>query len=281
MKSKEIRVAFRINESEWKLFKLLSKKNESDASKEIRKFIKQYISNNIKDGLLLTEEVEDIYKLYLDNSNNFKFYLVKKYDDGTYSKYKILGISKYFDFEQINRLYLINRKNIKNVLDGFIKKFEDKNFIEEYNLDIDEDEINEIIKGIKSIDVDNIDYDKVFNLIESIDEKCYQVVNDVLDEKAEKILNDMLKNSDSFHCLYFYEDLKRLIKKEKKKEILVIVPDDILTKLSDVDIDYEDNIVYYILSQSQDSKYQFENFYYLSDLLEKREDLVVKITMLK
>ena len=117
----------------------------------------------------------------------------------------------------------------------------------------------------------------MFNLIESIDEKCYQVVNDVLDKKAKKILNDMLKNSDSFHCLYFYKDLKRLIKKEKKKEILVIVPDDILTKLSDVDIDYEDNIVYYILSQSQDSKYQFENFYYLSDLLEKREDLVVEI----
>ena len=42
----------RINESDWDLFRKLTKFNESDASKEIRKFIKQYIaehSHQIKD----------------------------------------------------------------------------------------------------------------------------------------------------------------------------------------------------------------------------------------
>ena len=42
----------RINENEWDLFRELAKANESDASKEIRKFIKEYIaehSHQIKD----------------------------------------------------------------------------------------------------------------------------------------------------------------------------------------------------------------------------------------
>ena len=43
---KEKRSTIRVNESEWELFKQLCKMNESDASKEIRKFIKGYIANN-------------------------------------------------------------------------------------------------------------------------------------------------------------------------------------------------------------------------------------------
>ena len=52
---KEKRATIRVNESDWDLFKQLCKANESDASKEIRKFIKQYIAENsdkIKDILM-------------------------------------------------------------------------------------------------------------------------------------------------------------------------------------------------------------------------------------
>jgi hypothetical protein len=35
-----------LNKSEWELFKQLCKSNESDANKEIRKFIKNYIAEN-------------------------------------------------------------------------------------------------------------------------------------------------------------------------------------------------------------------------------------------
>jgi len=46
MKSKYKHMTIRVNENDWELFKELCKANESDASKEIRKFIKQYIADN-------------------------------------------------------------------------------------------------------------------------------------------------------------------------------------------------------------------------------------------
>ena len=49
---KDKRATIRVNENDWELFKELCKANESDASKEIRKFIKSYItehSHQIKD----------------------------------------------------------------------------------------------------------------------------------------------------------------------------------------------------------------------------------------
>lgn len=56
---KDKRATIRVNESDWDLFKQLCKANESDASKEIRKFIKQYIAENsdkIKDILMKGEQ---------------------------------------------------------------------------------------------------------------------------------------------------------------------------------------------------------------------------------
>jgi len=48
---KEKRATIRIkNPEEWELFKRLCKENESDASKEIRIFIKKYIAKNNKQG---------------------------------------------------------------------------------------------------------------------------------------------------------------------------------------------------------------------------------------
>ena len=46
MKNKYKHMTIRINENDWELFKELCKANESDASKEIRKFIKNYIADN-------------------------------------------------------------------------------------------------------------------------------------------------------------------------------------------------------------------------------------------
>ena len=49
---KDKRATIRVNESDWELFKQLCKLNETDASKEIRKFMKNYIaehSHQIKD----------------------------------------------------------------------------------------------------------------------------------------------------------------------------------------------------------------------------------------
>jgi len=46
MKNKYKHMTIRINEDDWELFKELCKANESDASKEIRKFIKNYIADN-------------------------------------------------------------------------------------------------------------------------------------------------------------------------------------------------------------------------------------------
>ena len=43
---KDKRATIRVNENDWELFKKLCKANESDASKEIRKFIKAYITQN-------------------------------------------------------------------------------------------------------------------------------------------------------------------------------------------------------------------------------------------
>jgi len=43
---KDKRATIRVNENDWELFKELCKANESDASKEIRKFIKSYIADN-------------------------------------------------------------------------------------------------------------------------------------------------------------------------------------------------------------------------------------------
>jgi hypothetical protein len=51
MENKNIsRIGVVVDREEWKIFKKLCKLNESDSSKEIRKFIKQYIENN-KDKL--------------------------------------------------------------------------------------------------------------------------------------------------------------------------------------------------------------------------------------
>ena len=52
----------RINENNWDLFRKLAKANESDASKEVRKFIKNYIANNsdkIKDIVLKSNNKEE------------------------------------------------------------------------------------------------------------------------------------------------------------------------------------------------------------------------------
>ena len=49
--NKTIRATIIINRSDWELFRELAKTNESDASKEVRKFVKRYIaehSNQIK-----------------------------------------------------------------------------------------------------------------------------------------------------------------------------------------------------------------------------------------
>jgi len=43
---KDKRATIRVNENDWELFKELCKANESDASKEVRKFIKEYITQN-------------------------------------------------------------------------------------------------------------------------------------------------------------------------------------------------------------------------------------------
>ena len=51
-----------IERDTWKLFRDLCKANESDASKEVRKFIKQYIANNsdkIKDIVLKSNNKEE------------------------------------------------------------------------------------------------------------------------------------------------------------------------------------------------------------------------------
>jgi hypothetical protein len=40
------KISIRINKKEWEIFKEKAKLNESDASKEIRKFIKKYIKDN-------------------------------------------------------------------------------------------------------------------------------------------------------------------------------------------------------------------------------------------
>ena len=43
----KIKVAnIRVDEEKWKLFKQTAKKNESDASKELRKFINRYLAEN-------------------------------------------------------------------------------------------------------------------------------------------------------------------------------------------------------------------------------------------
>ena len=51
--NKIIRATILINRDNWDLFRELAKANESDASKEIRKFIKEYIANN-------TDKIKDI-----------------------------------------------------------------------------------------------------------------------------------------------------------------------------------------------------------------------------
>ena len=53
MKNKYKHMTIRINWNDWELFKELCKANESDASKEIRKFIKEYIAQN-------TDKIKDI-----------------------------------------------------------------------------------------------------------------------------------------------------------------------------------------------------------------------------
>jgi len=50
---KDKRATIRVNENDWELFKELCKANESDASKEIRKFMKEYITQN-------TDKIKDI-----------------------------------------------------------------------------------------------------------------------------------------------------------------------------------------------------------------------------
>ena len=41
-----IRATILMERNTWELFRELAKENESDASKEVRKFIKSYIANN-------------------------------------------------------------------------------------------------------------------------------------------------------------------------------------------------------------------------------------------
>lgn len=44
--NKNFRIGVIVDKNEWKVFKELCKLNESDSSKEIRKFIKEYIQQN-------------------------------------------------------------------------------------------------------------------------------------------------------------------------------------------------------------------------------------------
>jgi len=46
-------VSLRLNKNDWELFKELCRLNNSDASKEMRKFIKEYITQN-------TDKIKDI-----------------------------------------------------------------------------------------------------------------------------------------------------------------------------------------------------------------------------
>jgi len=92
--------------------------------------------NNLRQNIMTIEDAYEIYKSTL--SDNLKFFL---------NENEIYHIHKYIDFEQINRLYLINKENINDLLDGFIKKLTDKNFIKEYELDNYEIDENKIINN--------------------------------------------------------------------------------------------------------------------------------------
>ena len=65
------KATIRININEWDLFKKICKLNNSDASKEIRKFIKDYIANN-------SDKVAELLKIKGD----------EKWETFTWSKQK-------------------------------------------------------------------------------------------------------------------------------------------------------------------------------------------------
>ena len=190
--------------------------------------------------------IKEAYEMF--NSNNakgFSFYLIDEEDENNCGK--IYSIDKYTNFGAINRLYLINKENIKKILETFVEKLEDENLVKEYDINIDIDTLNEVIDEIKNIELDNIDYNKVYNLISKIDEQIsYEIVNDVLDNKSKVIEEDLRKNESSFDCLFEYNYIKKLIEKEKNGEVLVIADDDYLTRISEFD-EIDENIVYRIL----------------------------------
>ena len=205
-------------------------------------------SHNLNKQNILS--IEDAYEIYETTLNdNLKFYL---------NESKIYHMHKYIDFEQLDRLYLINKENIKYILDSFIEKLKDKNFTKKYDLEYDDIDKNEIINAIKNLNLENINYKKVFSLIYNISEISDQFVIDVLNEKSKVISYYLLKNNSFFHCLYSYYDIKRLIEKEENNEILVIVPTDLLSTISDIDI-LDEAIIYYILYIQ--GNYQSELFY--------------------
>lgn len=46
----------RVNKKKWQRFQLATKTNESDASKEVRKFINKYLSENERSGMKENED---------------------------------------------------------------------------------------------------------------------------------------------------------------------------------------------------------------------------------
>jgi len=211
-------------------------------------------------------KIEDAYELYISELfNNFDYYL---------NNNKVFHISKYINFNQTNCLYLINKENLNAILNEFIERLKEKNFRKKYYLENNDIATDEIINTIKNIELKNIDYDQIFSLICNIYEQCYQVVCDVLNKRAQVISNDLLKNNDIFNCLYSYENIKTLIEKEEKKEVLVIVPNDILGKLSDIDI-LDENVLYSILYKQ--NEYQFEFFYEPKNDLKDYKIIIEKI----
>ena len=197
--------------------------------------------------------IKEAYEMF--NSNNakgFSFYLIDKEDENNCDK--VYSIDKYADFGAVGRLYMIDEENVKNILESFTKKLEDENLVEAY--DVEADVVNEVVDEIKNIKLDNIDYNKVYNLISKINEQIsYEIVNDVLDNKSKVIEKDLRKNESSFDCLFEYNYIKKLIEKEKNGEVLVIADDDYLTRISEFD-NIDESIVYYILYRKDDDNFR-------------------------
>jgi len=198
--------------------------------------------------------IKEAYEMFnSNNSKDFNFYLINEEDENNCGK--VYSIDKYTNFGAINRLYIINKENIKKILEAFVEKLEDENLVEEY--DVEADVVNEVVDEIKNIELDNIDYNKVYNLISKIDEQIsYEIVNDVLDNKSKVIEKALRKNESSFDCLFEYNYIKKLIEKEKNGgKALVIANDDYLTRISEFD-NIDESIVYYILYRKDDDNFR-------------------------